>query len=441
MDSFMSFVGPGVEVVECSPHQSQKTLYYCPKCLHGFTLKSNRNRHYRYECGHEPRFKFERVFPLLYGSYGIGMYNSEKSDADHSGRGLLTRRGRRGTGRNHVCPKCGNGYSVIKSLRRHLRYECGLTPRFKCPYCGTRSKQRGHVSQHIHTKMIKAEASLEDVCSIMMVESKEFSYEEERPLNPRKNRSESMRGDIERHTCTRCFKSYIHAWHLKRHMKFECGQEPRVQCPYCTIKMKQRGHVYRHILPYMVISNNLHQQNCTYSVMPLMKNLTTLWMVKQRGDYPYRCEKCGKGYQHRGTLLRHTRHECGKEPQFKCPYCTRRTKQRGNLYQHIRTNHPGKNVFSSTLVVWEDYQVLSTNITSRSNNYIDRKLRVKRMDQIAGRYKCSKCGKSYRWKHHLVEHVKASCGQNKAECCPYCSYKSNRKWNLKSHMKRIHASV
>ncbi|XP_026830805.1 longitudinals lacking protein, isoforms F/I/K/T-like [Ooceraea biroi] len=107
---------------------------------------------------------------------------------------------------------------------------------------------QGQVTGITHdTKMIKAEASLEDVCSIMMVESKEFSYEEERPLNPRKNRSESMRGDIERHTCTRCFKSYIHAWHLKRHMKFECGQEPRVQCPYCTIKMKQRGHVYRHI--------------------------------------------------------------------------------------------------------------------------------------------------------------------------------------------------
>ncbi|KAI4472624.1 hypothetical protein M0802_016638 [Mischocyttarus mexicanus] len=34
-----------------------KQLYYCSKCLHGFTLKSNRNRHFRYECGHEPRFK------------------------------------------------------------------------------------------------------------------------------------------------------------------------------------------------------------------------------------------------------------------------------------------------------------------------------------------------------------------------------------------------
>ncbi|XP_071634162.1 uncharacterized protein [Temnothorax longispinosus] len=53
MDSFMNFVGPD----ERSPSQAQKTLYYCPKCLHGFTLKSNRNRHFRYECGHEPRFK------------------------------------------------------------------------------------------------------------------------------------------------------------------------------------------------------------------------------------------------------------------------------------------------------------------------------------------------------------------------------------------------
>ena len=53
MDCFMNFVDPE----ERLPSQSQKTLYYCPKCLHGFTLKSNRNRHFRYECGHEPRFK------------------------------------------------------------------------------------------------------------------------------------------------------------------------------------------------------------------------------------------------------------------------------------------------------------------------------------------------------------------------------------------------
>ncbi|XP_018352587.1 PREDICTED: longitudinals lacking protein, isoforms A/B/D/L-like [Trachymyrmex septentrionalis] len=88
---------------------------------------------------------------LLYGSYGVGLYDSTKPDPSQSIRVSPIRR--RGSGRrNHVCPKCGNGYTVIKSLRRHLRYECGLTPRFKCPYCGTRSKQRGHVSQHIRRK-------------------------------------------------------------------------------------------------------------------------------------------------------------------------------------------------------------------------------------------------------------------------------------------------
>ncbi|XP_044008761.1 longitudinals lacking protein, isoforms A/B/D/L isoform X14 [Aphidius gifuensis] len=39
-------------------HESKKnkTLYYCPKCFHGFTLKSNRNRHLKFECGQEPRY-------------------------------------------------------------------------------------------------------------------------------------------------------------------------------------------------------------------------------------------------------------------------------------------------------------------------------------------------------------------------------------------------
>lgn len=50
LDSLMSAVTPESKI-------GNRLLYYCPKCLHGFTLKSNRNRHYKYECGHEPRFK------------------------------------------------------------------------------------------------------------------------------------------------------------------------------------------------------------------------------------------------------------------------------------------------------------------------------------------------------------------------------------------------
>ncbi|XP_023313339.1 longitudinals lacking protein isoform X30 [Trichogramma pretiosum] len=90
------------------------------------------------------------------------------------------------------------------------------------------------------------------------------------------------------------------------------------------------------------------QVQLPFVINPLMKNL--MWMTKQSPISPelaYQCETCGKSYQHRATLLRHTRHECGQAPKFKCPYCTHRTKQRGNLYQHIRTNHPGEKVYSA----------------------------------------------------------------------------------------------
>ncbi|XP_076477623.1 uncharacterized protein LOC117160031 isoform X21 [Bombus vancouverensis nearcticus] len=93
----------------------------------------------------------DRSFRLLYGNYGAGSY--EEASKFHASDDVYGSPRRRGSKKkNYVCPKCGNGYTVVKSLNRHLRYECGVAPRFKCPYCGTRSKQRAHVNEHIRRK-------------------------------------------------------------------------------------------------------------------------------------------------------------------------------------------------------------------------------------------------------------------------------------------------
>ncbi|XP_053594332.1 sex determination protein fruitless isoform X40 [Microplitis demolitor] len=59
MDTSMPYVEPNQDInYESTGSAEQKSnLFFCPKCLRGFTLKSNRNRHFKYECGHEPRFK------------------------------------------------------------------------------------------------------------------------------------------------------------------------------------------------------------------------------------------------------------------------------------------------------------------------------------------------------------------------------------------------
>jgi DNA-directed RNA polymerase subunit RPC12/RpoP len=53
----------------------------------------------------------------------------------------------------------------------------------------------------------------------------------------------------------------------------------------------------------------------------------------------YSCFNCGKLYRWKNTLLRHLRLECGKEPQFYCPYCPHRAKRKGNLQKHVVRRH------------------------------------------------------------------------------------------------------
>ena len=57
----------------------------------------------------------------------------------------------------------------------------------------------------------------------------------------------------------------------------------------------------------------------------------------------YQCKECGRAYKWKHTLLRHIRLECGKEPQFQCPYCPQKSKLKCNLKQHILCKHVSVN--------------------------------------------------------------------------------------------------
>lgn len=53
----------------------------------------------------------------------------------------------------------------------------------------------------------------------------------------------------------------------------------------------------------------------------------------------FKCVTCGKCYVHNFILNRHIKYECGKEPQFQCPHCPYRSKQKGTLKNHIACRH------------------------------------------------------------------------------------------------------
>ncbi|XP_076238019.1 uncharacterized protein LOC143181488 isoform X7 [Calliopsis andreniformis] len=54
--------------------------------------------------------------------------------------------------RNFVCPRCSQGYKNKRTLDMHLRTVCGREPRFRCPYCGLRSKHQPNIYTHIRRR-------------------------------------------------------------------------------------------------------------------------------------------------------------------------------------------------------------------------------------------------------------------------------------------------
>jgi len=47
--------------------------------------------------------------------------------------------------------------------------------------------------------------------------------------------------------CPKCPSAFGQKPSLTRHLKYECGQEPRFQCPYCHFRSKKTSDVYSHV--------------------------------------------------------------------------------------------------------------------------------------------------------------------------------------------------
>jgi predicted RNA-binding Zn-ribbon protein involved in translation (DUF1610 family) len=69
-----------------------------------------------------------------------------------------------------------------------------------------------------------------------------------------KKQAETSTNESSGFRCPRCGKVYRWKKSLNLHMKYECGTEPKFQCPYCFVKAKRKWSLKQHIL-------GKHQQN------------------------------------------------------------------------------------------------------------------------------------------------------------------------------------
>lgn len=56
-----------------------------------------------------------------------------------------------GSNNLYTCERCGNSYARPHSLNRHVRFECGVEPKFECPICHKKSKHKHNLVLHMRT--------------------------------------------------------------------------------------------------------------------------------------------------------------------------------------------------------------------------------------------------------------------------------------------------
>ncbi|XP_057379224.1 longitudinals lacking protein, isoforms A/B/D/L-like [Daphnia carinata] len=63
-----------------------------------------------------------------------------------------------GTDECITCPNCGRGYSQKGSLNRHIKFECGIIPKFPCQLCPMRFRRAYKLTEH-HNRVHVNEAA------------------------------------------------------------------------------------------------------------------------------------------------------------------------------------------------------------------------------------------------------------------------------------------
>lgn len=62
--------------------------------------------------------------------------------------------------------------------------------------------------------------------------------------------------DLQRFACPRCGKDYSQRKNMRRHLRLECGQEPKYPCPICNLRFKRHNQMSGHLMARHGIKDN-----------------------------------------------------------------------------------------------------------------------------------------------------------------------------------------
>ncbi|XP_037135125.1 zinc finger E-box-binding homeobox 1b [Syngnathus acus] len=116
------------------------------------------------------------------------------------------------------------------------------------------------------------------------------------------------------------------------------------------------------------------------------------------------CPYCSRGYKRYSSLKEHIKYRHEKtEECFSCPECSYTFAHRAQLERHMTAHKPGRD---------------QRHITQSGGNR---------------KFKCTECGKAFKYKHHLKEHLRIHSGEKPYECSN-CKKRFSHSGSYSSHI-------
>ncbi|XP_038211596.1 zinc finger protein 260-like isoform X2 [Zerene cesonia] len=206
----------------------------------------------------------------------------------------------------------------------------------------------------------------------------------------------------EGYRCTICGKAFVYKCNLKKHEQIHAGTIARAQCAQC-------GKFIRADLMYVHVQ--VHSQRESYECAVCDKRFVSRATYDNHLKYTkahandnsilrFQCDTCGKGFRSKGELRDHIHSQHLGKTQHKCPICDKLLSSRRSTTRHVKSVHHG--------------------------------LVETRKDKV-----CQICGKTFSSKKNLYEHQLIHSGDRPLSC-NVCGVTFRQKACLYTHKKRVH---